>query len=250
MTTQPVTPEKSAERRAGIAYAVGAYGQWGFYGLFFKLVSVMNPIEVVAHRAFWSMPVAAAALIAMRKLHEVLRAVADPRVLLKLVVTAMLVASNWGFFVWALAMDRTLETSLGYYINPLLNVVIGYVLLGERFTKAQTVAIGLAVLAVCIITVETGVLPWLALLLASTFCAYGYMRKTIPVSAVQGYLVESVILSLLGLPIALWFAMTGKAAFLSNTHDTVLLLLCGPVTALPLMMFSAAARRLRFSTVG
>jgi len=251
MTAQTVTtPQDSAERRIGIAYAVAAYGQWGFYGLFFKLVSVMNPLEVVAHRAFWSMPVAALALIVMRKLHEAVRAVCDPRVFSKLVVTALLIASNWGFFVWALAMDRTLETSLGYYINPLLNVMIGYVLLGERFTRAQTVAIGLAVLAVCVITVETGVFPWLALLLASTFAAYGYLRKTIPVSAVQGYLVESVILSLVGIPIALWFASTGEAHFLANAHDTVLLLACGPMTALPLMMFAAAARRLRFSTVG
>ena len=244
------TPEETSRSRAGVGFALAAYGLWGFYGVFFKAMDGIHPLEVVAHRAFWSIPTAGLAILAMRKLGEVRRILSTPPLLLRLAMSATLVAISWGFFVWAIFVDRTLEASLGYYINPPLNVTVGYAVLGERFTRAQTVAIGLAILAVAVITIETGVLPWLALLLASSFAAYGYLRKTIPVGPVEGYMVESILLSVLGVGLVVWLVSTGEARFMVDAEDTLLLIACGPVTALPLMLFSAAARRLRFSTLG
>jgi chloramphenicol-sensitive protein RarD len=239
-----------SETRMGVAYAVAAYGLWGFYGLFFKLMAHIDPLEVVAHRAFWSIPIAGGLLVAMGSTGDVGKAMASPPVLGKLVISSFLVAVSWGFFVWAIAVGRTLEASLGYYINPLLNVIIGFALLGERFTLAQKVAIGLAIVAVAVLTVEAGVFPWLAFLLAGSFAAYGYMRKTIAVGAVQGFFVESLLLSALGILIVAWLAGRSANRFSDSLPDTLLLIACGPMTALPLMLFAAAARRLRFSTVG
>jgi chloramphenicol-sensitive protein RarD len=240
----------SSETEAGVLYAVLAYGLWGFSALFFKLLDRISALEIVAHRAFWSIPLALAALLAMRKLWEVADVLRSPALLGRLAISAALVGTNWGFFVWAVAVDRTLETSLGYYINPLLNIVVGYFAFGERFTAAQTLAIGLAVLAVVLVTLEAGVLPWLALLLAGTFAAYAYVRKTVPIGPVQGFLVESVLLAGPGIAIVAWLSVHGESRFLEDWKSTLLLIGCGPMTALPLMWFAAAARRLRFSTLG
>ncbi len=242
------TPQSNV--RAGAAYAVLAYALWGCSALFFKLLGHISALEIVAHRAFWSVPLAIVALLVMRRLAEVGGIFRNPSLLLRLALSAALVGSNWGVFVWAVAADRTLETSLGYYINPLLNVVVGYLAFGERFSPAQVLAIALAVAAVAILTVQAGVLPWLALLLASTFAAYGYVRKTIPVGPVQGFLVESLLLCVPGVAIVAWLSAEGEARFLSDWTSTLLLVACGPMTALPLMWFAAAARRLRFSTLG
>lgn len=238
------------EARAGVFYALAAYLLWGSYGLFFKLLAHVDALEVVAHRAFWSIPVAALVLAAMHRLGDIARVLADPRLMGRLAISATLVAISWGFFVWGVAVGRTLETSLGYYINPLLNVLIGYALLGERFGRAQFVAIGLAAMAVVILTLDAGVFPWLAFVLSGSFALYGYMRKTMAVGPVQGFMVESLLLSAVGLPIVVWLEATGGALFLRSWSDTLLLVACGPVTALPLMLFSASARRLRYSTLG
>lgn len=248
MSSRP--PLASSQTEAGVAYAVLAYGLWGFSALFFKLLDRISPLEIVAHRAFWSIPLALAVLLFMRRLGEVGAVLRNPSLLARLAVSAALVGTNWGFFVWAVAVDRTLETSLGYYINPLFNVVVGYLAFGERFSRAQLLAIGLAVVAVVLVTVEAGVLPWLALLLAGTFTAYGYVRKTVAIGPVQGFLVESLLLSAPGLAIVLWLSAEGEGHFLSDWTSTLLLVGCGPMTALPLMWFAAAARRLRFSTLG
>ena len=227
-----------------------AFSMWGFYALFFKQLAHIDPLEIVAHRAFWSISVAGAILLYMGRTADIKRALASSKIMRILFVTALLVTINWGFFVWAVAVGRTLEASLGYYINPLLNVLVGYALLGERFTNPQRIAVSLAVLAVTTMTFSVGVFPWLSLLLGSSFACYGYIRKTMDIGPVQGFFVESLILSVFGLAIVVWLANSGEMRFLSNTKDTLLLMVCGPMTALPLMLFAAAARRLRYSTVG
>lgn len=240
----------AAEGRSGVLYALLAYGLWGGTGLYFGALSHISPIEVIAHRAWWSVPIAVVALVVFGTLADLGSVLGQRRLLGGLLFTSLLLAANWWLFVWAVAADRTLETSLGYFINPLLNVLIGFTLLGERLTRAQTFAVGLAALAVAVQTVMAGVLPWVALLLAGTFAAYGYIRKTVPVGPVQGFVVESLVLSAIGIAVMAWLIAHGTVRFATNITDTLLLLGCGPVTALPLMWFSAAARRIRFSTLG
>lgn len=240
----------STDANRGVVYALLAYGLWGGTGLYFGALSHISPIEVIAHRAWWSVPIAVAALVGLGKLADLGPILGERRLLGRLLFTSLLLAANWWLFVWAVAADRTLETSLGYFINPLLNVLIGFTLLGERLTRAQTFAVGLAALAVALQTLMAGVLPWVALLLAGTFAAYGYLRKTVPVGPVQGFLVEAVVLSVIGIAATAWLIAHGTVRFGTNVADTLLLLGCGPVTAVPLMWFSAAARRIRFSTLG
>lgn len=167
-----------------------------------------------------------------------------------LAFTSGLVVFNWGFYVWSIAEGRTLEASLGYFINPLLNVVMGYLFLSERFTKPQMVALGLAVLAVAIQTISAGVFPWLGLMLAATFCIYGFLRKTIDVGPTQGFFIEVAILALPMLGVQAWLASWGEAHFGATSYDTLMLMGCGVLTAAALMLFAASIKRIRYSTAG
>jgi chloramphenicol-sensitive protein RarD len=239
-----------SEQHKGIACALIAFITWGFYALFFKLLAHVDPLEIVAHRAFWAVPIAGIILFAMGRTNDIVKAFTTPRLLGMLCITTVLVAIAWGFMVWAVAVDRTLETSLGFYINPLLNVLLGYFFLGERFSRAQLLAICLAACAVIVMTVSVGVFPWLSLLLGGSFATYGFIRKTIDVGPVQGFFVESIILAVFGLGLVVWLSANSGIRFGGATSDTWLLIACGPMTAVPLIFFAAAARRLRYSTVG
>jgi len=250
---EPPVPKSSAvasEAGKGVMLAVAAYGVWAFYGLFFKQLADIDPLEVVAQRGFWSVPVAGVILFAMGRTRDIYRAFRTPRLMGMLFLSTLSVATSWGFFVWAVGAGHTLETSLGYYINPLLSVLIGYVLLGERLTLLQKCAVGLAAVAVVIQTIAVGVFPWLALTLAGSFACYGYLRKTIDVGPVQGFFVEAVLLSLVGIAIMAWLAAHGRASFGTSARHTALLIACGPMTAAPLMLFAAAARRVNLATIG
>lgn len=239
-----------SEARKGAVYALLAYGLWGTYALYFGALAHVDALEVVAHRAFWSVPVAGAVLLALGKMADTWTIFADRRLMAKMLLTSFLVAVSWAFFVWAVAVDRTLETSLGYYINPLLNVLIGFTILGERLSRAQTFAVALAALAVVLQTLTAGVFPWVALVLAGSFGAYGYLRKTMPVGAVEGFFIEALVLSLVGLLVVAWLSEHAGLTFGSNAAETLLLIGCGPITALPLMWFAAGARRIRLATLG
>ena len=250
---EPPVPKSSSvasESAKGVVLAVMAYGLWAFYGLFFKQLAHIDPLEVVAQRGFWAVPVAGAILFAMGRTRDIARAFQTPRLMGMLFLSSLMVAISWGFFVWAVGAGRTLETSLGYYINPLLSILIGYVLLGERLTLLQKCAVGLAATAVVIQTLVVGVFPWLALTLAGSFAMYGYLRKTINVGPVQGFFVEAVLLSVVGIGIMAWLFAHGRASFGGTWHNTLLLIACGPMTAAPLMLFAAAARRVRLATMG
>jgi chloramphenicol-sensitive protein RarD len=250
MTAVSDAMDARAESRRGVVYALLAYGLWGFYGLFFGAVAHINVLEIVAHRAFWSVPVALGVLWALGKLSDVALVLADRRLVVRLLFTSFFVAVNWTVMVWAVSVDRTLEASLGYYINPLLNVVIGFVLLNERLTPPQVVAVGIAAVAVAVQTLLAGVFPWVALVLASSFATYGYLRKTMPIGPVQGFLVEALVLSVVGVGIVAWLGWQSEMRFGASTTDTLLLIAAGPMTALPLMWFAAAARRIRLGTLG
>ncbi len=250
MTSVPSTLDEPDNYRSGIACALIAYLLWGTYAGFFALLAHVNALEVVAHRAFWSVPIAAVVMLVLGRTRDVLRVVRTPKLLGLMCLTTLLVTISWGVFVWAVAVGRALETSLAFYINPLLNVAVGYLVLREKMTGLQVVAIGLAVIGVGYQTWALGELPWLSLILGAAFSAYGFLRKTIDVGPVQGFFVESCILSLLGAAVVGWLGLQGPLAFGSDWKTTALLLACGPMTALPLMFFATAARRIRFSTLG
>jgi chloramphenicol-sensitive protein RarD len=250
MTVEALHQDDSAATR-GFFFALAAYSFWGVQPIFMKLVAHVPATEVVAHRIVWSIPVAGVVLLLLGRTADLKAALRSPRTLLMAVVTAALITFNWGIYVWAIATDRAVETALGYYINPLVSVVMGAVLLGEKLSKPQMAAVGLAALAVAILTVYAGGLPWVSLALAISFAVYGYLRKTLPIGPSQGFFLEVVILCLPALVFIVWLQMHGEGHFLpSAPNDIALLMMCGPVTAFPLLLYAFGAKLLRFSTIG
>ncbi|MEM9619508.1 MAG: EamA family transporter RarD [Pseudomonadota bacterium] len=243
--------DSSSAVRDGLLFGVIAYTLWGLFPIYLKAVGEASALEILAHRILWSVPFGAV-LIALRKQWgEVLKALTTPRVLILLGVSALAISFNWLIYVWSVVNDRILEASLGYYINPLMYVAAGVFILGERLRLAQIIAVCLATIGVLVLTFGAGVFPWVSLTLAVLFTLYGYIRKTTPVGAMPGLFVETTLLSPLALIYLLWLMHSGGAVFLQSsiTMDT-LLVLAGPVTVVPLLLFALSARRLRLSTLG
>lgn len=240
-----------AEQRAGVIFALAAFLSWGFVPVYFKQLAQVPALEVLAHRIVWSV-LLLGLYIALRHTFATTRDVFRNGCLVGgLALSGALVAFNWLIFVWAVAHDRILETSLGYFINPLVNVVLGMVFLGERLRPLQWMAVGLAVLGTGYLTVDYGELPWVALLLAFSFGFYGLMRKQLPVRPVQGLFVETLLMLPLALGYLLWLTAVGLGTFRHGGGATDWWLVgTGLVTALPLLWFINAARRMPLSTVG
>ena len=235
----------------GFFFALSAYGLWGVLPLYLKAVAHIPAHEVLAHRILWSVPVAGILLLVLRRTADIRAALRSPRTLAMAALTAGIIATNWGAYVWAIAADRTVETALGYYINPLVSIALGALLLGEKLTRLQIAAVALAVVAVAILTVSSGGLPWVSLFLAFTFAAYGYLRKTLPIGPSQGFFLEVLILLPFALGWAVWLAVRGENNFsLSNPTDMWLLIFAGPATAIPLTLYAFGAKLLRISTIG
>ena len=234
----------------GLAFAVGAYFLWGFLPLYLKAVSYIPPAEVVAHRIIWSVPIAGILLILLGRTGDIGRALRDPRMLFMGVVTAVLISINWGIYVWAITAERTLDAALGYYINPLFSVAVGAFFLGERLSRAQWAAVALAVLAVVVLTVAQGALPWAAIGLTISWALYALCKKQLPIGPNQGFLLEVLILLVPALGYVLWLSFTGTGHFGRALEDTWLLLGCGVVTAVPLLLYANGAKRLRLTTIG
>jgi chloramphenicol-sensitive protein RarD len=206
---------------------------------------------MLAHRVVWALPVTLLLVARRRRLAEPLAALRDPRHRRVLVASALLVTTNWGVFIWAVQNDLVLHASLGYYVNPILNVALGVVFLGERLTRRQGAAVALAAAGVAWLTVSVGSLPWVALALAATFAAYGLLRKTAGVDALVGLTVETLLLAPLGLAFLVVLAARGAAAFpREDVAGLLAIAASGLVTALPLLWFVHGARRLRYSTIG
>lgn len=241
----------------GVLYALGAYLLWGVFPIYFKAVQAVAPTEVLAHRVLWSLMFVAALLGAMRNWHWI-RALAQPRVLKTFVASALLVSMNWLIYIWAVQAGRVVDASLGYFINPLVNVVIGAAFLHERLRPGQWVAVALAALGVAWLTWQAGQPPWIGLSLAFSFATYGLLRKTAPLGALEGLAVETALLTPLALAWLGWLAVHGGSAFVNglagqagaSPGSSVLLLLAGPITAVPLLLFAAGARRIQFATLG
>ncbi len=233
----------------GFAFALSAYLLWGFLPLYMKALAAVPVAEVIAHRIIWSVPVAGLVLVLLGRTAELRAALKTPRMLAMGAVTAALITVNWGIYVWAIQSGHALEAALGYYINPLFSVLLGAVLLKERMSLAQKLAIALAALAVVVLTVEAGQVPLVALGLTFSWGAYAYFKKMLPIGPNQGFMLEVLILSPFALGYLLWTGSSG-ALFTAGSGTVALLLGAGIVTAIPLMLYANGAKLLRLSTIG
>ena len=237
--------------RRGVAFAAAAYTIWGVLPLYFALLHDVAPLEILAHRVVWSLVFLVSVLTITRRWAWARAALANRRVWLTFGASASILAVNWFIFIWAIGQNRVVETSLGYFINPLINVLVGALVLRERLQRLQGVAVALAAVGVGWLTWHQGQLPWIALSLAATFATYGLLRKTAPLGAIEGLTVESLVLAPLAVAYLAWTTSHGQTAFAQgSTSLQWLLLAAGPATAIPLLLFGAAAQRIPFSLLG
>lgn len=247
MNTTPDARESQVSR-TGLAQGIGAYLLWGLLPLYFTLLSRVGAGEIVATRILWSLGLLVLLIVATRRWAKLRAALTNRRVLLMLTASAALIAINWLVFIWAVFNHHVLEASLGYFLNPLVNVVLGLLVLRERLDRVQTAAVLLAALGVLVLASGAGAGLWISLTLAITFGFYGLVRKLAPVESLEGLTIETALLAPLA---ALYLWWLGDAiAFGSSLGLSLLLAAAGVVTAVPLLLFAAAARRLRYSTLG
>lgn len=236
--------------RAGFFFALSAYILWGFMALYWKTTEHIDPIEVTVHRALWSLPTAAIVLFALGRTNDIIPTLKSPRKVGILFFTSVLITFNWGVFIWAVTVERTLEAAFAYYVNPLLTIFLGYIILGERFSRLRFIAILIAAVAVCYLTYANGQLPFLSIALAGSFAIYGLIRKTVDVGPAQGFFVEVLLISPFALGYFLWLESLGHGMFFSGANNWLLLILAGPATAAPLILYAMGAKRLPLSTIG
>ena len=249
--TQAAALPRNEDSLAGFSFALAAYLLWGFLPLYMKALAHIPPVEIIAHRALWSLPVAGLVLVVSRRTADLKRALQTPRMIGMAAVTAALISVNWGIYIWAIVNDHALDAALGYYINPLFSIFLGAALLGERPSGLQKAAIALAALAVVVLTVQLGRLPVVALALMLSWGAYAYLKKQLPIGPNQGFFLEVLLLTPPALIWLGWLAFTGQGHFLAGSaRDTGLLLGCGLVTAVPLILYANGAKLLRLSTIG
>lgn len=235
----------------GIAYAALAYLSWGLFPLYFKQLTGVPALEVVAHRTLWSLCFVALLMTVLRRWAWAPAVFRQPRVLGIFLLSASLLVINSLAYVWAVQNGHVLEASLGYFINPLVNVALGFVFLRERPRPVQWVAVALAAAGVLWLTVQTGRLPWVALVLALSFGLYGLVRKTAPLGALEGLGLETLLMAPIAAAALLFWTSQGSSAFVIGEPTLILwLLLAGPLTAVPLLLFAAGARRLPLTTLG
>ncbi|PTQ12811.1 protein RarD [Sphingomonas oleivorans] len=238
------------EARIGALSGIGAYLIWGLLPLFLRLLHGVPALQILAHRVIWSLILLLGIVTLMRRWPAIRAVVADRRTMRLLLLSATLVALNWLIYIWAVLNGHVLEASLGYFINPLMSVALGMALLGERLRPAQGLAVALAAAGVLLLALNGGGALWISLSLAASFAFYGLVRKVAQVDALGGLLIETILLGPLALGWLLWEASQGNGAFGVECGLDLLLMLAGVVTAVPLLMFAAAARRLPLSTVG
>lgn len=237
--------------RIGLWSAVAAYSCWGLFPLYIKQLAQVPAIELVLHRSLWSLLFVMGLLAALRRIDRLAQAWRQPRLLLLFSGSALLLSTNWLIYVWAVAHDRVLDASLGYFINPLVNVVLGFLVLHERLRPLQWTAIALAGLGVLWLGSSASELPWIALALAGSFGLYGLLRKTAPLGAIEGLALETSLLAPIVVVGLAWLGQQGGGHFARGDLTTDLwLVAAGPVTAVPLLLFAAAARRVTLTTLG
>jgi chloramphenicol-sensitive protein RarD len=236
---------------AGILYAGGAYALWGFVPLYWALLAGTSPIEITLHRIFWGALFTSLVTLVRRRWKQMVSIFRSRETLTALAVSSVLIAANWTIFIWCVSTHQLVESSLGYYLTPLVSMGLGLVLLGEKVSRLRLAAIGLATLAVIVQAFELGNLPWPAPALALSFGFYGYVRKRTPVDALDGLTVETMLMFPFVFVVLGYLAIAGTGAFTPATPWRDLLLMGGgPITAVPLTLFAAGARRVRMTTLG
>lgn len=241
----------AAARRAGTIAGVAAYSLWGVFPLVFHQLRSVSAGEILLHRVVWSFAVVVALLVARRDRRWLDAVRARPGAGRRLALAGVLIGTNWLVYIWSVNNDHVVEAALGYYVTPLVTVALGITLLGERLRRLQVVALGFAVAAVAVLTVAYGRVPWIALVLAGSFATYGYIKKAVPVGAVTSLAVETMVLLPAALAGMALLEVRGEAAFLHGSAGRdALLVSLGVVTAVPLLLFGAAATRIPLSLLG
>lgn len=252
MIDQPVSALSTEyEVRNGFAAAVAAHAIWGLLPLYLHLLVGLSAFQIMVHRMVWCCVMVVLWLWFRGGLAPVWVALVTPATRWRLAASAMLISVNWGVFTWAVTNGHVVESSLGYFINPLMNVALGVLFLSERLTPARWAAVGIAAVGVLYLTIMQGRPPWIALTVGTSFCLYGWIRKVIPVEAIEGLAAETLLLAPLGVAYLVWCEVTGIGiAGNSDAHILLLLMASGLITAVPLSLFSYGARRIPYSTIG
>lgn len=245
----PATPAANLDRR-GLGFGLGAYLIWGFLPLYFLLLAGVTAGEIVADRIVWSLVLLIGILAVAGRFGKLLAVLRDTRTLGLLAISAALISVNWLVYIWAVQHDHVLAASLGYFLNPLVNVLIGVVVLGERLTRTQMAAAALAAAGVIVLAVGAGAGLWISLTLAVSFAFYGLVRKVAPVESLEGLTIETGLLTPIALGYMAWLASNDALVFGDAVGMTGLLVLAGAITAVPLLLFAGAARLLPYSTLG
>ncbi|MEC4573792.1 EamA family transporter RarD [Streptomyces virginiae] len=239
------------EQRAGLLYGFGAYGMWGLVPLFWPLLMPAGAVEILAHRMTWSLAVVGLALLAVRRWGWIRELLRQPRKLGLTALAASVISVNWGLYIWSVNNGHVVESSLGYFINPLVSIAMGVLVLGERLRRAQWVAVGISFVAVLVLAVGYGRPPWISLVLACSFATYGLIKKKLNMGGLESLAAETAMLFLPALGYLLWLGAQGQSSFASQGVGHALLLAAtGLVTAIPLVFFGAAAIRVPLSTLG
>ena len=240
-----------SEETKGIMYGLAAYIGWGFAPLYWPLLQPSSPYEVLAHRIIWSLVFLVLVNAAMGTWRPVIAALRDARKRRLLIVSASLITVNWGLYIWSVNNDHVVDASLGYFITPFISVVLGTTVLGERLRNAQKIAIAIAAISVIVLTFNGGQLPWIGLVLAASFGAYGYVKKLADVEAIASLTIETLVALPFGAAYLLYLEFTDQAAFLHTSFGhTLTVLSAGVITAVPLLGFGAAAVRVPLVTLG
>ncbi|WP_406400285.1 EamA family transporter RarD [Streptomyces sp. NBC_00879] len=243
--------KSDAEQRAGLLYGIGAYGMWGLVPLFWPLLKPAGALEILAHRMVWSLAVVGIALVALKRWGWIRELIRQPRKLALISVAASVITVNWGLYIWAVNSGHVVEASLGYFINPLVTIAMGVLLLKERLRPAQWAAVGTGFAAVLVLAIGYGQPPWISLTLAFSFAMYGLVKKKVNIGGLESLAAETAIQFLPALGFLLWLGADGSASFGSHgAGHAALLAATGVVTAAPLVCFGAAAIRVPLSTLG
>jgi chloramphenicol-sensitive protein RarD len=239
------------QTRLGYLYGFGAYALWGFFPAYFKLLRPSTALEILAHRIAWSTLAMIVLIAVLRHWRRIATLRHEPKRLAGVALAAVLIAINWGTYIYAVNINRVVETSLGYFITPLVVILLGVFVLRERLRGLQWAAVGVGTVAVLVLTIDYGHPPWYALVLAASFGLYGLVKKKLGLPAVDGFFVESAVLTIPALAMLIWLGNTGQSTYTSlSAGHTLLLTSAGVVTAVPLLMFAGAANRIPLSDLG
>jgi chloramphenicol-sensitive protein RarD len=238
-----------SQKNIGIIYALSAFSLWGILPIYFKSLQHVNPLELIAHRIVWSIALLLVLLYFSRSAKEIKKCFANKKTIFTLFITSILISSNWLTYVWMISNDMIAESSLGYFINPLINIIFGIIFLKEKSSFLEKIAISIASFAIILEIINLGRIPYAALVLAVTFALYGLIRKKTNVSSFAGFFVETSLLAPVAVCYIIYLTCSGIST-ISFSSDIFLLMLAGPATVVPLLFFTSAASRIKLSTMG